>query len=143
MGMDVSGRVQTALAGVSIGNSDTGLAAKSGLLRPLASFAVAASVAAVVVVGGMQLNEMQSATGEPPVVAVSPPGMMGSMGGTAVRASYGAQQQPLVLQPAAPTGYRELARQRMHRYMQTHAEAAALNTPQGLIPFARVTEIKE
>jgi sigma-E factor negative regulatory protein RseA len=59
-----------------------------------------------------------------------------------VRASYGTQSVP-VLQPATRTAYRELARQRMEKYMQEHAEQAALNSPQGLIPFARVPEIRE
>jgi sigma-E factor negative regulatory protein RseA len=38
---------------------------------------------------------------------------------------------------------RELARQRMEKYSQEHAEHAALNSPQGLVPFARVPQIRE
>ncbi len=36
--------------------------------------------------------------------------------------------------------YRELARQRMERLMQEHAEHASLNSPQGLLPYARVEQ---
>ena len=57
-----------------------------------------------------------------------------------MRASYGARAVP-PLQPTAAGAYDELARQRLRLYSQDHAEQAALNTPQGLIPFARVPEI--
>ena len=39
--------------------------------------------------------------------------------------------------------FSDTARQRMQVYMQEHAEHAALNSPHGLIPFARVPEIRE
>ena len=65
-----------------------------------------------------------------------------SAGNLASRDSCPVSKVP-VLQPATRTAYNELARQRMERYMQEHAEQAALNTPQGLIPFARVSEIRE
>lgn len=117
------------------------------LLRPVASFAVAASVAATVVIGGQQLADLGDAGrgdgGTRSLAAsASPVGLVNSLGATTVQASYGTRAVP-VLQPATRTAYRELARQRMDRYMQAHAEQAALNTPQGLIPFARVPEIRE
>jgi len=59
-----------------------------------------------------------------------------------VRASFGTQALP-GLKPGTRTAYDELARQRMRQYMQQHAEHASLNSPQGLLPFARVTEIRE
>lgn len=116
------------------------------LTRPVASLAVAASVTAVVVLGGQQLY----LAGDPdagiaaPVAAtgVSAVGFVNSLGAVPLRASYGNQAMP-ELEPAARTAYRELARQRMYLYMQEHAEHAALNSPQGLIPFARVPHIEE
>tara|TARA_R110000823_G_scaffold130015_15_gene258044 strand:+ start:37743 stop:38360 length:618 start_codon:yes stop_codon:yes gene_type:complete len=114
--------------------------------RPLASFAVAASVAMVVVIGGQQLAHLNGgkAASESATLAArpSPVGMLNSLGSTPVQASYGTQPLP-VLQPATRTAYEQLARQRMSRYMQEHAEHAALNSPHGLIPFARVPEIRE
>ena len=68
--------------------------------------------------------------------------MINSLGASPVQASYGTEALP-VLQPATRTAYRELARQRMEKYIQEHAEHAALNSPQGLVPFARVTQIRE
>jgi sigma-E factor negative regulatory protein RseA len=143
LSLDISLRVREAL--VEDGKSRSGSPVQR-LLKPLASFAVAATVAAVVVIGGLQISRIDdkspySATG---TLAgfVSPVGMVNSLGAIPVRASYGTQGIP-VLQPAARTAYRELARQRMQKYMQAHAEQAALNSPQGLVPFARVGEIKE
>ncbi len=114
--------------------------------RPLASFAVAASVAATVVLGGQQLATLGGAASTPEAetiaTGVSPVGMVNSFGATSVQASFGTRSVP-VLQPATRTAYHELARQRMSQYSQMHAEQAALNTPQGLLPFARVERIKE
>ncbi len=115
-------------------------------LRPVASLAIAASVAATVVIGGQQLAQIGGADpyGNDRAVAASasPVGLVNSLGATTVQASYGTQSVP-VLQPATRTAYQELARQRMQKYMQEHAEQAALNSPQGLIPFARVPQIRE
>lgn len=114
------------------------------LLKPFASFAVAASVAATVVLGGQQLSQIGDfgAPASGVLAASSPVGLINTVGATAIQASYGTQSVP-VLQPTARTAYRELARQRMQVYMQEHVEQAALNSPQGLVPFSRVQQIKE
>ena len=149
LNVDISARVRQAIdspAGTSAATDGMGQRFKQRYLRPLGSFAVAASVAATVVIGGQQLAQI----GASPVpdnnravaASASPVGMVNSLGATTMRASYGTAAIP-VLQPATHTAYRELARQRMQKYMQEHAEQAALNTPQGLIPFARVPEIRE
>jgi len=114
--------------------------------RPVASLAVAASVAATVVIGGQQLARLGAVNGYPSdgsmAASASPVGLVNSLGASPVRASFGTEAVP-VLQPATHTAYRELARQRMEKYLQEHAEHAALNSPQGLVPFARVAEIRE
>tara|TARA_R110002110_G_scaffold406421_1_gene626347 strand:- start:159199 stop:159810 length:612 start_codon:yes stop_codon:yes gene_type:complete len=145
--LDISSRVRDALSSEDVAETSRQAAPtlRERWLRPVASFAVAASVAAVVVVGGQQLSQIGAAPGgAAPSLAVSgsPVGMVNSLGATSVRASLGSQAIP-VLQPASRTAYQELARQRMQKYMQQHAEHAALNSPQGLIPFARVPEIRE
>ena len=142
---DISARVRSQIEQEQTGASTAGLGQR--LLRPVASFAVAASVAATVVIGGQQIASLSGAdpaAGSAPALAASasPVGLVNSLGATTVQASYGTRSVP-VLQPATRTAYNELARQRMERYMQEHAEQAALNTPQGLIPFARVSEIRE
>ena len=144
---DISGRVQSTLAGPQ---TESPAASRAGLtqrlLRPLASLAVAASVAATVVIGGQQLAQIGGADpyGVDRSVAHSPSpvGMINSLGATPVPASYGMQAIP-VLQPATRTAYDELAQRRLRKYMQEHAEQAALNSPQGLLPFARVPQIRE
>ncbi len=140
--VDISARVRQAIDGTPAESPSL----RERLFRPLASFAVAASVAATVVIGGQQLAQLSGdeafSNGTVAAGGVSPVGMVNSLGATTVQASYGTQSVP-TLQPAARTAYRELARQRMEMYMQEHAEHAALNSPHGLIPFARVTEIRE
>ena len=139
-GLDVSARVREELAGE--GRGIAGL--RQRWLRPLASMAVAASVAATVVLGGQQLAQLESSGQDSQAIAssVSPVGMVNSLGATSVQASYGTQSVP-VLQPATRTAYQELAKQRLQKYMQAHAEQAALNSPGGLVPFARVPRIQE
>lgn len=131
------------------GSADTDLApvgerrAAAGWRRGLGSFAIAASVAAAVLVGGQQLSQLQ---GEAGAVGALPTGVVNTLGAVPVQASFGngrAQPNPLqgaapMLQPADRTAYRELARQRLRRYSLEHAEHAALNTPTGILPFARV-----
>ena len=144
LSLDVSQGVAAAILRDSDGpalNKPAGMAQR--LLKPLASFAVAASVAATVVIGGQQLYQI----GEPDsyvstLAAASPVGLINSVGATAIQASYGTQTVP-VLQPTVRTAYRKLAHQRMEKYMQEHVEQAALNSPQGLIPFSRVQQIQE
>lgn len=107
--------------------------------RAVGSLAVAASVAAAVLTGGQQLIVTERVEGSR--VASLPVGVVNTTGAVPVQASFGTRDVP-VLQPADRTAYRELARQRMRRYSQEHAEHASLNTPQGLLPFARVPVIE-
>ena len=138
--LDISTQVREAIAGENAGKS----AFTQRIMRPLASMAVAASVAATVVFGGQQLAQLEVDSYDTQAIAssVSPVGMVNSLGATSVQASYGTQGMP-ELQPATRTAYQELARQRLQKYMQEHAEHAALNTPNGLVPFARVPRIQE
>jgi sigma-E factor negative regulatory protein RseA len=145
--LDIAARVHAALASSQAGAGGAALVvSKQRMVRPLISFAVAASVAATVVIGAQQLAKVGVADpyGVESNVATSasPVGMLNSLGATAVHASYGTQPVP-VLQPATRTAYQDLAQQRLRRYMQEHAEQAALNSPQGLVPFARVPQIRE
>lgn len=142
--LDISARVREALEDEPA-ETQQAPSLKERFLRPITSLAVAASVTATVVIGGQQLAQIGGADpyGGESIVATSasPVGLVNSLGATTVQASYGTQ--PPVLLPATRQAYEELARQRMGKYMQEHAEHAALNSPQGLIPFSRVPEIRE
>ena len=144
---DISERVKSSLqaAGATAAES-AGVSLRQRMLRPFVSFAVAASVAATVVIGGQQLaligSEDAYNSGGSVATNVSPVGMLNSLGATTVQASYGLQAVP-ILEPATSAAYQELALQRQRKYMQEHAEQAALNAPQGLIPFARVPQLQE
>jgi sigma-E factor negative regulatory protein RseA len=143
VGWDISARVQSALAGTQMDVvTGTHGRARGRLLRPLISFGIAASVAVTVVVGGKQLMQMGSIDqspfdvfhiGEKPVGPLAIP----------VRASFGPQSSSFGLQPVPRTAYQDLAQQRWRHYMQEHAEQATLNSPQGVVSFARVPEIRE
>ncbi|MCB1700711.1 MAG: sigma-E factor negative regulatory protein [Pseudomonadales bacterium] len=137
--LDISAQVREAIGGKS-----AGVGLRHRLLKPLASVAVAASVAVTVVLGGQQLAQLDADSYNSQAIAssVSPVGMVNSLGATSVQASYGTQGV-VELEPATGTAYQELARQRLQKYMQEHAEHAALNSPNGLVPFARVPIIQE
>lgn len=110
--------------------------ATRGWLRAAGRCAVAASVAALVLV-------VRPGDDAPSIarVAPRPVGVANTVGAVPVQASYGARDVP-TLRPADRDAYRELARQRLRRYSQEHAEHASLNTPQGMLPFARVPVIE-
>ncbi|MCZ6831776.1 MAG: sigma-E factor negative regulatory protein [Gammaproteobacteria bacterium] len=142
--MDISGRVREALAAES-GAATTQVSRWRTLLRPVASFAVAASVFAAVVVGSQLYGLLgpAPAAGDSTQLAarVSPVGMVNTLGGAAVNVSYGAP----ALKSASPNrraAYNQLARQRLQRYMVPHADQAALNTAQGMMPYARVSSFQ-
>lgn len=145
---DISARVQAALAATpSAEPANSGERLMQRLWRPMVSVGVAASVALTVVIGGQQLAGINGTADQPGsnasvATSASPVGLLNSFGASAQQASFGTQSVP-VLQPVTRTAYEDLAQQRMRRYMQEHAEQAALNTPQGLVPFARVPEIRE
>ena len=116
-------------------------------MRPLASLAVAASVAAIVVLGtqyaGLGVGDAPAIDSAETVVVAdnsSPVTLLG--GGVANLAGYAA---PAVASPSpqrAPTAdytdYNALARERLRRYLLSHAKDASINTPQGTMPYARV-----
>ena len=143
---DISERVKSSLEGLTETHPKRQtLGFKQRMARPFVSLAVAASVAATVVIGGQQLALIGNSDQQydrSVATNASPVGMLNSLGAATVQANYGMQATP-VLQPATRTAYQELALQRQRKYMQEHAEQAALNAPQGLIPFARVPQIRK
>ena len=142
--MDISHRVRNAVLEASLESTPKDSLSRR-MMRPLVSFGVAASVAVAVVLGGQQLalvGESSSQNSQTLAASPSPVGMVNSLGATSMQASFGTAAVP-VLQPTTRVAYRDLAEQRMHRYMQEHAEHAALNSPYGLVPFARVPQIEE
>ena len=110
--------------------------AMRGWLRAAGRCAVAASVAALVLV-------VRPGGDAPSIARVAPlpVEVANTVGAVPVQASYGTRDVP-TLRPADRDAYRELARQRLRRYSQEHAEHASLNTPQGMLPFARVPVIE-
>ena len=116
-------------------------------LRPVASFAVAASVTAAVLLGSQYYGLLDTGASAIPasrdIAENTGQSERGSpvtlLGGTATLAGYGyavpAQAQP---EAASATDYDAIARERLRRYMLPHAEEASLNSPQGMMPYAKV-----
>jgi len=114
-------------------------------LQPLASVAVAASVAAVVVLGAQYTgfggqNELPAPAVTEVAESASPVVLMG---GAANLAGY-ASPSRVVPQTRAVSAadYNALAQERLRQYILSHAEEASLNTPQGMLPYARVATFK-
>jgi sigma-E factor negative regulatory protein RseA len=141
---DISQRVQAALADEII--SAPSLTAR--WWRPVASFAVAASVATVVAVGARHFNSdiggeaiAQTPTVSPVVASstaagrVYPAPMQPVVGNVPVSATMTSPLQPVSLDPD------QLAQQRLQQYLLRHSERAALNNGQGVITFARVPQL--
>lgn len=142
--LDISHQVRQAIMQTDV-EPDAQESTGKRIMRPLVSFGVAASVALAVVLGGQQLALVGAEAPERNqalAASPSPVGMVNTLGATTIQASYGTKAVP-VLQPTTRVAYRDLAQQRMERYMQKHAEHAALNAPYGLVPFARVPRIEE
>lgn len=145
--LDVSRAVSAAVSRPQGGRAAVASGLGKFLLRPLGSFAVAASVAATVVIGGQQAAQLGGIEGMDAAVTQSvrpsPVSALSHFMGVPVRASFGTRPAVVELEPATHAAYQELARQRKHRYIQAHVEQAALNSPQGLVPFARVPQIRD
>lgn len=138
---DISQRVQAALADEII--STPSLTAR--WWRPVASFAVAASVATVVAVGARHFNSdidggaavaqtSTPATATSGRVFVAP--VQQAVGNVAVSATL--NDSPLQQTALDPD---QLAQQRLQQYLLQHSERAALNNGQGVITFARVSQL--
>ncbi len=161
-GTDLSGRIMAAIEqepGISaqptpaeIPEHIQNVGGWQRLLRPVVSFAVAASVFAVVLVGSQFYgSQNQLAAGAPVVVAgadrLAPSSPVTVLDSQATANLAGYASPSAVVQRTAPPAasevapgvdYNAVARQRLERYMLDHAEEAALNAPQGMMPYARV-----
>ncbi len=142
---DISQRVQAALADESVAVATAG----ARWWRPFASVAVAASVATAVVMGARSFNapgddgaalaqSVSAASMFPvmsgPMVASSP------VGSVAVGAALGSS--PIMARPAA-LDPDQFAQQRLQQYLLRHVERASLNNGQGVINFAKVSELSD
>jgi sigma-E factor negative regulatory protein RseA len=103
--------------------------------------AVAASVCLLAVGAVRTLQQTQMTAGAPAVVAGTTIGPLGAPARQLLPAGAGAVS--VGFGPAAPGTADRAARERLHWYMVEHAQNAALNNPQGMMPFARVASYEE
>jgi sigma-E factor negative regulatory protein RseA len=122
--------------------------AMSALLKPLAGFAVAASVAVAVVLGVQSVapvnSGMDATANTQPALAsrvypVQGASLQASAGGSAV--SYPSTEMPGGIALSRSAADIE-AKKRLEKYLLRHTEHAALNNGQGLIPYARVANFE-
>jgi sigma-E factor negative regulatory protein RseA len=121
--------------------------------RPMAGFAVAASVAMAVVVGVQTLDTNVTpgfSSGLPIAGQATTTSRVYPVAGASMQASGGSgsavRYQPVELPGdiAASRAAADLeARDRLEKYMLRHTEHAALNNGQGMISFARVASFDE
>lgn len=144
--IDLSQRIQAALTDEVI----PALANGSRWWRPLASVAVAASVATIVAIGARSFGpESDKVAGNSAVLAqvssaansvnrVFPVQAGPAVGNVAVSAQLNTpfySAQPVALDPD------QLAQQRLQQYLLRHTERASLNNGQGVISFAKVSQL--
>jgi len=139
--MDISQRVQAALA-------DDVVAAPSLTARwwrPVASFAVAASVATVVAVGARHFNADSGDNSAVAQASIPTPTANGRVFAAPVQSGVGnvAVSATLNTSPLQPVSLDpdQLAQQRLQQYLLQHSERASLNNGQGAITFARVSQL--
>lgn len=136
--IDISRQVSAALSGESSHKPAWNL---QQYLKPVASFAVAASVATVVIMSGQWLNDQSVQTSGPSVaaetaIAVNAPGPVAAAGVRTVNFDRASNRS---LKTDRSAVYNNFARQRLQRFMLHNAEHAALNSTQGMMTFARVS----
>lgn len=150
--LDISLQVSAAIAEENGSNQiDDKSRRRPAWLRPVAGFAVAASVAAGLVVSIQATN--QSLPGALPEVSSAPiasnraypvaGNSMQAAAGSAPRAvvNYPTQQLPVATLATQSTANQE-AQQHLEKYLLRHTENAALNTGQGVMTFARVASFE-
>ncbi len=135
--IDISARVMAAINDIEQERS-------ARWWRPVASVAVAASVAAVVAVGVRSFDGFDASSQAQPQLASVPTAKVypasGSSGVGNVAVSANVTSAP-ALQPVALDAD-ELARQQLDYYLLRHTERAVLNGGQGVVGFARVTHLE-
>ncbi len=137
--VDISRQVSSALSGESRHKPAWRL---QQYLKPVASFAIAASVAVVVVVSGQWLDDSVPAIGQTAVtdstIAANSPAPV--VAGARTVNFDGSNRRSVKTDQSAV--YNNFARQRLQRFMLHNAEHAALNSTQGMMTFARVTSLE-
>lgn len=139
--IDLSQRIQAALADEAM----PALANAARWWRPLASVAVAASVATVVAIGARSFSPVSDNGAALAQVAATNsgnrvfPAQVGpAVGNVAVGAQLNTPFYPVQTVALDPD---QLAQQRLQQYLLRHTERASLNNGQGVISFAKVSQL--
>lgn len=129
---------------------DTDQTTGSSWLKPVAGFAVAASVAMAVVVGVQSVQQTTPGVNAPATVQAQVASRVYPVVGNSLRAADGTSQQlNRYANTTLPDGFAARqaaadleAQRRLDQYMLRHTERAALNNNQGMMSFARVASFE-
>lgn len=106
--------------------------------------AIAASVCLVAVLGTRTLMQPEDVAATPQLAIA--PSTLGQLGLAATRPAQDTFQggtTPVGLRPGVIDDANGVARERLHMFMLEHAANTALNTPEGMMPYARVVSYEE
>jgi sigma-E factor negative regulatory protein RseA len=146
--LDISKQVAMAVSEQPIGAAS---AVHSQWWRPIAGFAVAASVAVAVVVGVQSTQQIPSGleNGVPAVQAGLASSRVYPVQGSSLQAAEGSGGMITYRETELPGGLAaskaeadQAAQERLDKYILRHTERAALNNSQGVISFARVANFE-
>ena len=107
-------------------------------MNPIISFAVAASVAAIVVIGGQVFLNSDEEFETQYAGGISPISMTPIAGSSPRHASYSAGQGQQLLFPEANLGNQRVAYEQLRIHGLEHAASLAPHTPLGKLSFVRV-----
>ncbi len=143
--LDISKQVSAAINNEPLAVSDSPSVA-SKLFKPVAGFAVAASVAMAVVVGVQSVNSVGPDLNGPTAAQPALASRVYPVQGTSLQAAGGSASGGVNYHGTELPGGIALSRaaadleaqKRLEKYILRHTERAALNNGQGMISFARV-----
>ncbi|MEM8498796.1 MAG: sigma-E factor negative regulatory protein [Pseudomonadota bacterium] len=136
-GIDISGRVAAAI------DDEASTGSGWSWMKPAGGFAVAASVAAVVVFATQGLNSLGGNASPVQVAQVAPvtstplPAVTQRQNARTV-----ATTRYTINDQASGAASQALLQQRLSQYMQIHAKHASMNGSQGAVPLARVANYR-
>ena len=144
----LQGNIFDALAAEPAHSTQAGArGAMPGWMRPVAGFAVAASVCAAVVFGvsGARLDAIQSS--EPAIAEAKQP-LAELPSSPRFNTFNDGNLRTVGFGDVAPVSLRESSvnaqtAERLNFYLRQHAERASLNSSQGMLPMARVVDFRE
>lgn len=150
--LDISHHVSAAIDRESVSpavDQSSSLLSRVSWLKPMAGFAVAASVTVAVVVGVRSIDPLNPGLNPPVATQTAGASRVYPIQGASLQASEGSAAAVTYRNTALPGGIANSraaanldAQKRLDKYILRHTERAALNNGQGMMSFARVANFE-